>query len=545
MEGDDTYQCRKIILKQKMIPFMTHPNQYGRARLRLQESSMHIPTSKFKLKLKYGGYFRLTKNSCRQIYCFGSQKCIHIDTFLYKLCQLHYELVKRYSSKNNPKFSILYVDKYALEKSIIELDSDEKFMVMLGMYGSKKQVTIYVTTDNNLGSNNHTNHSCANRDEPNDDYDAYLCPSEESYHSHLNSDNEDDLMNNDDEVYSFSKNSISMEIGSIFENVVDFRRALNHFAVTNEFNYYIQKSDPTRFTSRCEKPRVRVENSCFYYTNEVTFEVKKMVEVHTYTRSNKGGNSHATQGWIANVITDKLKSDGDQAYTDMYGKWQDSFMKMDEFKEELLQRNEGGIVIIDFDIVGGKKLFRRFFICLAACSRGFLVGCRPYIGLDVCHLKGKFNGVLATTTGIDAIGIPNGLVISPDMQKGLKVAMMNVYPNVEHKEFIRHLYSNFKKHFRGDFFNTKLRNGALVPITKNHLNDIAKNLGEYEVTRSCDNQVEVKYKGTHWETNLKEDTNVCDVESMNTEKRHVKIQHLKVSIKVKHPHLKGTIYCLQ
>ncbi|CAH1418028.1 unnamed protein product [Lactuca virosa] len=351
-----------------------------------------IPTSKFKLKLKYGVYFLLTKNSCRQIYCFGSQKCIHIDTCLYKLSQLHEEVTKRYSSKNNPKFSILYVDKYAPDKSFIELDSDEKFMTMLSMYGSEKQVTIYVTTENNLGSSNHTNHLCAKRDEPHEEYDADICPSEESYHSHLNSDNEDNLMNDDDEVHSFSKNSISMEVSSKFENLVDFRRALNHFAVANEFNYYIQKSDPTRFT-----------------------------------KSNKGGNKRAIQGWIANVVTNKLKYDGDvspyelrnwimktynvdvpylkvfrgkeQAYTDMYGKWEDSFMKMNEFREELLRRSEGSVVKINFDIVGGKKLFKRFFICLAACSRGFVAGCRPYIGLDACHLKGKFNGVLAAATG--------------------------------------------------------------------------------------------------------------------------------------------------
>ena len=114
-----------------------------------------------------------------------------------------------------------------------------------------------------------------------------------------------------------------------------------------------------------------------------------MVEVHTCTRSNKGGNKRATQGWIANVVTDKLKSDGDvspyelrnwimktynvdvsylkvfrgkeQAYIDMYGKWEYSFMKMDEYKEELLRRNEGRVVEINFDIVAGKKLFRRFF----------------------------------------------------------------------------------------------------------------------------------------------------------------------------------------
>jgi transposase-like protein len=44
-----------------------------------------------------------------------------------------------------------------------------------------------------------------------------------------------------------------------------------------------------------------------------------------------------------------------------------------------------------------------------------------------------------------AIGTPNGLVISSDMQKGLEIAIMQIYPHAEHRECIRHLYNNFKK----------------------------------------------------------------------------------------------------
>nr|XP_043619629.1 uncharacterized protein LOC122591424 [Erigeron canadensis] len=251
-----------------------------------------------------------------------------------------------------------------------------------------------------------------------------------------------------------------------------------------------------------------------------------MVEAHSCTRSNKGGNNRATQGWVAGIVSDKLKSDGDvtpaelrkwilkiynvdvpylkvfrgkeQAYTDIYGKWEDSFIKMDDFKAELLNKNPGSVVEIDFEKKGDKKHFKRFFISLPACFKGFLAGCRPYIGLDACHLKGKYNGVVAAATGIDgnnsifpvaysvlesentaswtwfleslkkAIGTPDGLVISSDMQKGLEVAIMHVYSNVQHRECIRHLYSNFKKHFRGDFFYSNLWGAALTYHSSEH-----------------------------------------------------------------------------
>jgi transposase-like protein len=111
------------------------------------------------------------------------------------------------------------------------------------------------------------------------------------------------------------------------------------------------------------------------------------------------------------------------------------------------------------------------------------MGCRPYIGLDACHLKGKWKCCLAAATAVDgnnwmfpvalavmeneneeswdwflrelhqAIGMPEGLVISSDIQKGLIKAVSQVYPLTEHRECMRHLYSNFKKHFSGDLFN--------------------------------------------------------------------------------------------
>ncbi|GKE26804.1 transposase, MuDR, MULE transposase domain protein [Tanacetum coccineum] len=168
----------------------------------------------------------------------------------------------------------------------------------------------------------------------------------------------------------------------------------------------------------------------------------------------------------------------EQAYMDMYGKWEDSFMQMDVFRQELLTKNKGSIIDIAFEIKGDKKHFQRLFICLEACSKGFIAGCQPYISLDACHLKGKFNGVdtIKQEWFLEllkkAIGTPNGLVISSDMQKGLGAAITNV----------------------------------LLMFRTSRMHE-AYNLGEYQVSRSSDNRAEVKYKGKRWEVLL--DQRIC------------------------------------
>nr|KAJ0184970.1 hypothetical protein LSAT_V11C900474590 [Lactuca sativa] len=561
--------------------------------------SAHSPVieqviSEFKFKLKYGGFFRLARNSCRQVYCFGSTKCLYIDTFSYNLNHLVEEVKSHYPSQSDIVLSIVFVDKYAKEQCFIELDNDKTFMVMLNMYNENKEVTFYATTEKLRY--NPKPLSCQDKviDESDDENETdSVCPSQESYHSLHSSDNEYELLNYG-ETYAYSKMNPFMKVNSKFPSVIAFRRALNNYALINEFEY-------------C-KWRIHASLT----QDGVAFEVKKFVEIHSCTRSNKSGNKHATQGWIADVVTDKLKSEGDvspadlkkwlmhtynvevpymrvfrgreQAYTDMYGKWDDSYVNIYDFKQELEKRNPGSVMEIDLQIVGEKKHFLRFFISLTACSKGFLAGCRPYIALDACHLKGKFNGVLAAATSIDgnngmfpvaygvleaentkswtwfltslqkAIGTPNGLVISSDMQKGLELAITqlweaaNTYSVSKHDRLlneiatkcadaISYLNENHKKIWSRSKFGTLVKcdyitnnisesfNSWVGDIRYKPVLDLldaireklmerfdkkrSKNLGEYQVYRSSDNKAEVKFKGYRWDVVLDEKKCSC------------------------------------
>ena len=64
--------------------------------------------------------------------------------------------------------------------------------------------------------------------------------------------------------------------------------------------------------------------------------------------------------------------------------------------------NPGSMAIIHSDASKQPPNFKRIFICLAASRNGFLEGCRPVIGLDGCHLKGPYGGVLLAAISLDA-----------------------------------------------------------------------------------------------------------------------------------------------
>ena len=54
------------------------------------------------------------------------------------------------------------------------------------------------------------------------------------------------------------------------------------------------------------------------------------------------------------------------------------------------------------DLVCGVPYFERLCIYLEGCKKGFLVGCRTFIGLDACHLKNKSGGQLITVVYRDS-----------------------------------------------------------------------------------------------------------------------------------------------
>ncbi|XP_074287923.1 uncharacterized protein LOC141613087 [Silene latifolia] len=123
------------------------------------------------------------------------------------------------------------------------------------------------------------------------------------------------------------------------------------------------------------------------------------------------------------------------------------------------------------------------FVGFSAWTKGFLRGCRPIIGVDGCHLKGRFKGMLLSALSLD--GNNNLFIIAyaivgketteswsyffrnlkmafqregctkrdwtfiSDRMKDVEKALSNVFPTATRRICSQHLYTNFKEKWAG------------------------------------------------------------------------------------------------
>lgn len=161
---------------------------------------------------------------------------------------------------------------------------------------------------------------------------------------------------------------------------------------------------------------------------------------------------------------------------------EEQFARFWDYAEEMKATNHGSTVKIRTHIGEDNVLrFDRIYICWEVLKNGLLEGCRPFIGLDGCHLKGPTGGILLIVVRIDGsnrmypfaydvvekektssclwflelmvadleIHKSYKWTIMSDKQKRLVDALNTLLPDVEHRFCIIRLYNNFKSSYKG------------------------------------------------------------------------------------------------
>ncbi|XP_072077955.1 uncharacterized protein [Arachis hypogaea] len=85
------------------------------------------------------------------------------------------------------------------------------------------------------------------------------------------------------------------------------------------------------------------------------------------------------------------------------GNAREQYGKLRDYLNEIHKSNPGTTTLVE--IIPHRisfSLFDRLYISLDASKKGFKEGCRPFIGLDGCFLKGYYGGQLLSAVGQDA-----------------------------------------------------------------------------------------------------------------------------------------------
>ncbi|EAY80539.1 hypothetical protein OsI_35719 [Oryza sativa Indica Group] len=198
---------------------------------------------------------------------------------------------------------------------------------------------------------------------------------------------------------------------------------------------------------------------------------------------------------FANVSVRKLKRVKSIVMKKAMDETKGQYQKLYNYQKELLRSNPGSTVVINREVDMDPPVFKRIYICLDACKRGFISGCKKVIGLDGCFFKGATNGKLLCAIGRDAnnqmylvawavvhkenneewdwfldllcgdlkVGDGSGWVFISDQQKGIINAVEKWAPEAEHRNCARHIYADWKRHFNEKILQKKFWRCAKAP----------------------------------------------------------------------------------
>ncbi|CAN1821530.1 hypothetical protein LINPERHAP1_LOCUS29537 [Linum perenne] len=153
---------------------------------------------------------------------------------------------------------------------------------------------------------------------------------------------------------------------------------------------------------------------------------------------------------------------------------------LSSYAEELLRVNPSSSfkIMVDSNNPTNEPYFQRMYICFDSLKKGFLAGCRRFISVDGCFLKGLCKGELLTAVArdandqmypvawsvvevesraswdwfleqlkVDLNGNGYGWTFSSDQQKGLVPSIADLFPDAEHRLCARHIYNNRRKKY--------------------------------------------------------------------------------------------------
>ena len=219
------------------------------------------------------------------------------------------------------------------------------------------------------------------------------------------------------------------EMGMLFSSGQVFREAVRKHAILHQRGVRLKKnlSDKIKWvcTAGCDwkvygikqqrSTIIQIKTVCNIHTCTPTWVQKQINSTwlaRTYEEEIRMNPSWPLQAFHAKVVNDlKCNISLTMAYRAMRkaretitGRHEEEFSKLYLYANEVKKVMPTSTVKLMTEPAENGfpgRRFLRFYVCLGPLKDGFLEGCRPLIGLDGCHLKGPFGGILLTAVATD------------------------------------------------------------------------------------------------------------------------------------------------
>ncbi|KAI3862255.1 hypothetical protein MKX03_007050 [Papaver bracteatum] len=322
----------------------------------------------------------------------------------------------------------------------------------------------------------------------------------------LNSKNILKIRENIDGNYKLSENQVVVEelfIGQQWLSKELCRNYLKELALDKNYCMVQVKNNKMKQSYKCKDETCEWKVYCSALNDGQTFECKSGHFIHTCQSYNGITHPLANARWVSKVMLECFKAHPNYKPRDfmtevkknhkvevsyyiawhaynlcnekILGSYEEGYSLLPSLCDEILRENSTNIVKLTTDPINDR--FVSLCIAYRASLDGFLLN-RPILGLDGCHLTGKYGGTLLVITSLDG---NNGLfpiaiylcqseckeswidflsivaeelkqhlrtlTFISDRQKGLIEGVSTNFGDVNHfhRYCFRHIYKNFKK----------------------------------------------------------------------------------------------------
>ncbi|KAL8545875.1 hypothetical protein ACS0TY_005841 [Phlomoides rotata] len=216
----------------------------------------------------------------------------------------------------------------------------------------------------------------------------------------------------------------SFELRMIFASKDEFMKAVQSHAIQTRRTLHCPKNDKIRICARCRGGGCDWGINLVKIKGQATFQIRVYNPSHSCPPIFKVKNMKNTwlgerfvpdfqnepkrkvDGWRKRIMKDlNVNISRSHAYMAknlalglIDGRPDEQYSKLWDYAQELRNSNLNSTIILDNDEEGR---FRGMYVCFQAMKIGFRSGCRPFIGIDGCWLKGPHGGILLSAVGVD------------------------------------------------------------------------------------------------------------------------------------------------